>query len=299
MELSRQHILIVGNKGMLAHALARKLIAAGARPVGVDLPECDITRPESIDAVMKAHRPEVLFNCAAYTNVDGCEKEPAVARAVNTDGPGHLAQACKDAGCRLVHISTDFVFDGHGTRPYQVTDIPAPLSEYGRSKLGGEQLIRQVHPPGWIIARTAWLFGAAGNCFPRAIINAAKKALAENPTNPKPLTVVSDQVGCPTHADDLSEALLGLVQREAGGLWHITNNGQTNWCDFARHILKVFELPIPVEPITSAQWKALRPASAHRPGYSVLDLSPVEAILGRPMPRWQNGLAEYRRQMLR
>ena len=183
--------------------------------------------------------------------------------------------ACGDQGSRLVHFSTDFVFDGSGTRPYRTDDPVNPLSAYGRSKLRGEQAIQSINPPGWLIIRTAWLYGPGGPCFPQTMINAAKAG--------KPLKVVDDQIGSPTFTHDLAEATLDLLDHDAHGLWHLTNSESVSWHGFTAAILDEFGLKTELTTTTSAEWKKLRPASAIRPAYSVLDVEPFERLTGRPM----------------
>lgn len=283
---SMDPILLIGERGMLAHAVKAQLTARGLGFVGVDLPECDITVPQSVATAFERSKPSLVINCAAITNVDGCETKVELADAVNGTGVGNLAQACRDRGVALVHFSTDYVFDGSVRRPLRPDDPVGPASAYGRSKLLGEQLLQQNAPPRWLIIRTAWLYGPNGPNFPQAILNAARAG--------KPLRVVADQVGCPTFTFDLAEATLDLLDRDAAGIWHVANSGQTSWCDFARAVLAEFGIDQPVEPITSAEWAKLKPGSAVRPAYSVFDLTPFEELLGRSMPDWRDALRRYR-----
>lgn len=284
--MNAQSILLVGDKGMLAHAIQRALDARRLRHTGVDLPECDITNRESVAASFDRVRPGVVINCAAFTNVDGCETNANVANAVNGTGVGNLAAACRDHGATLVHFSTDYVFDGTLRRPLRPDDPVGPASAYGRSKLLGEQLLQQNAPPRWMIIRTAWLYGPNGANFPLAILNAAKAG--------KPLRVVSDQFGSPTFTFDLAEATLELLDRGAAGVWHVANGGQTNWHEFASAVLAEFGIDAPVEGITSGDWAKIKPGAAVRPAYSVFDLAPVEQLLGRPMAPWRDALRRYR-----
>ena len=188
-----------------------------------------------------------------------------------------------------MHYSTDFVFDGSGTRPYRTDDPVNPLSAYGRSKLLGEQAIQKINPPGWIIARTAWLYGPGGPCFPQTMINVAKAG--------KPLKVVADQIGSPTFTRDLAEATFELLDHNAGGLWHLTNSGSVSWHGFTAAILEEFGLKTDLSTTTSAEWKKLRPTSAHRPAYSVLDVEPFHQTVGRPMRPWREALVDYRQAL--
>lgn len=280
-------ILLIGDRGMLAHAIKSQLSARGVGFVGVDLPEIDITRPDSVAAVFERVKPLLVINCAAFTNVDGCESKTDLANGVNGAGVGHLATAAREQGAKLVHFSTDYVFDGTLRRPLRPDDPVGPQSAYGRSKLLGEEAIRNSNPPGWLIIRTAWLYGPNGPNFPQAMLNAAR---AE-----KPLRVVSDQVGAPTFTFDLAAATLELVDRGASGIWHIANSGVTNWFEFAKAIFEEFGVtPASFEAITSDQWKQIKPDSAIRPAYSVFDLSPYARLTGKPMPDWRDALRRYR-----
>jgi dTDP-4-dehydrorhamnose reductase len=189
----------------------------------------------------------------------------------------------------LVHYSTDFVFDGSGTRPYRPDDPVRPLSAYGRSKLLGEKELQDHAPDRWLILRTAWLYGRNGPCFPRSMVTMARQG--------KPLKVVNDQVGSPTLTDDLAAATLDLLDAGASGIWHATNGGQTSWFEFTRAILDEFGLTTDLSPTTSAEWFKIRPNSAHRPAYSVLDVGPLEQKIRRTMPDWRDALRRYRHQV--
>ncbi|HWE04933.1 MAG TPA: dTDP-4-dehydrorhamnose reductase [Tepidisphaeraceae bacterium] len=280
-----QSIVIIGAKGMLAHALFRNLQSRGQTAHGVDLPECDITNQSSMAELFKTRRPTLVFNCAAHTKVDLCEEQEELANAINGHAVGAIAKLCREYGTYLVHFSTDFVFDGHGTRPYRATDAAGPLSAYGRSKLLGEQLLRQNAPEQWIIARTAWLYGLNGPNFPKTIVDRARAN--------QPLKVVNDQVGSPTYTDDLAAATLDLLERNQSGIWHLTNTGQVSWFEFAKATLEAFDIKFDVAQTTSAEWFKMRPKSAIRPAYSVLDTEPFARCVGRPMRPWQDALRDY------
>jgi dTDP-4-dehydrorhamnose reductase len=271
---------------MLGHALTDLLVSRGRRPVVVDLPQIDITDPSAVKKLFADQRPTLVLNCAAHTKVDLCEQENEKADAVNGHAVGLLARSCKSSHAVLVHISTDFVFDGTGRRPYLPSDPVNPLSAYGRSKLLGERELEKDAPARWLIVRTAWLYGRHGVNFPRTMVQATQAG--------KALTVVNDQVGSPTYTVDLGGAILDLLDNGASGLWHVTNSGQTTWFDFARATLEEFGLAAEISPISSAEWAQKRPASAIRPGYSVLDLAALERRIGRPMRPWRAALADFR-----
>jgi dTDP-4-dehydrorhamnose reductase len=279
-------VLITGAGGMLAQALAASLRRRGTEPVLLNRAALDVTHAEDVRRAFDKHRPKVVINCAAHTKVDLCEEQEDLAAAINGAGPENLARAAVEHGTRLVHYSTDFVFDGSATRPYRPDDPVNPLSAYGRSKLLGEQAIARVNPRGWLVIRTAWLYGPGGPCFPQTMINAAKAG--------KPLKVVADQVGSPTFTRDLAEATLDLIEHHASGLWHLTNSGSVSWHGFTAAILEEFGLTTDLSTTTSAEWKRLRPASATRPAYSVLDVEPFARLTGRPMRPWRQALHDYR-----
>jgi dTDP-4-dehydrorhamnose reductase len=286
---TNESILITGGGGMLAHALARALTARGKTAVAVARADCDITDQNAVARIFEQHRPTLLFNCAAHTKVDLCEQQRELADAINGRAVATLAAQSRRFGTTLVHYSTDFVFDGSLRRPYQPQDPTGPLSAYGRSKLLGEHELQANAPDRWLIVRTAWLYGRNGPCFPRTMINAARQG--------KPLKVVSDQTGSPTLTDDLAAATLDLLDHGAAGTWHIGNAGQTTWFDFTAAILEEFGLTTDLSATTSADWFKLRPESAVRPAYSVLDTGPFARFVGRPMRGWRQALRDYRRQV--
>lgn len=279
-------ILITGGRGMLAQALERALRRRGHAPALMSRADLDVSSSSDVAAAFAQYKPTLLLNCAAYTKVDQAEKEPADADRCNGEALGVLAEACAKQGTKLVHYSTDYVFDGSLRRPVKPADPTGPRSAYGRSKLIGEQNIQRISPSGWLIVRTAWLYGPGGPCFPQTIINAARAG--------KPLKVVDDQVGCPTYTRDLADATLNLVDVGADGIFHVVNAGETSWHDFTSAILEEFELKAELSRTTSAAWKQLRPDSADRPAYSVLDTSDYERVTGRRLRDWRPALHDYR-----
>lgn len=284
-----QRVVIVGGGGMLAGAIGRALVARGVNYESIKRRECDITDEGQVRRLFETHRPTLLFNCAAATNVDGCETDPAGAERLNGLAVGYLAEEAKRVGARLVHYSTDFVFDGRSDQPYPVDAPTNPLSAYGRSKLLGEQRLGEVNPPDYLLIRTSWLYGGDGNCFPRTMVNLARRPV-------DPLKVVGDQQGSPTHTEDLAAVTLELIDRQAAGLFHVTNSGATTWFEFARAIMEEWELPNQVLPLTSAQWQEIKPTAAIRPASSVLDLSKTQEAIGHPMRPWREALARYHAQ---
>ena len=279
-------ILITGGRGMLAHALAATLLKGGRDPFLAPRADCDVADAAQVDRLFARRRPTLVLNCAAYTKVDLAEKDEAQANRCNGHGPAVLAEACRRSGAALVHVSTDYVFDGRSTRPWRADDPVNPQGAYGRSKLLGERAIQSNPPPRWLILRTAWLYGPNGPNFVQTMLNAARAG--------KPLKVVNDQAGSPTYTFDLAEATLDLLDTGASGIYHVTNSGQTTWFDFARSIFQEWGLTPELAPITTADWQRMKPDSANRPAYSVLDLQPLERMLGRPMRPWRDALRAYR-----
>ena len=285
-------ILITGGNGMLAHAVKQALAARGLAFNAVGRAECELTAADQVARTVDRYRPTLVLNCAAYTAVDKCEDDPAGAAAGNGTAVGNLAKACRRTGATLVHYSTDYVFngragrDGEPARPWRADDPVEPLSAYGRSKLLGEQLLQEHAPPRWVIARTQWLYGPHGKNFVETMLAAARAG--------KPLKVVDDQVGSPTYTPHLAAATLDVLDHGGQGVWHLSNSGRTSWFGFTQEIMKAFGVtPASLAPTTSAEWKQLRPQAAHRPAWSVFDLTPYEQLAGKPMPLWQDGLAAY------
>ena len=280
-------VLITGGGGMLARAFRDLLTRRNIRFHAPPREQCDLTKPSQLVVTMDDVKPTLVLNCAAYTKVDLAEKERELANEINGKGVGNLAHACRTRGVPIVHFSTDYVFDGTVGRPLQPSDPVGPAGAYGGSKLLGERLLQEFRPPRWLILRTAWLYGPGGPNFVQTMLNAARAG--------KPLRVIDDQVGCPTFTYDLAEATLALLETDANGIYHLSNNGHTNWFEFTRAIMDEFGVtPLSLDPLKSAEWKAMRPESAPRPAYSVLDVSPYEQKTGRPMPDWRDGLRRYR-----
>lgn len=280
-----ESILITGGGGMLARASADLLREKNLSPISLTRAELDIADEGQIAGAFAKYRPTLLLNCAAHTKVDLCEQEREKADAINGIAVGTLARHCRTSGACLVHLSTDFVFDGKLKRPYRPDDPVNPINAYGRSKLLGEKQLQASAPPRWLIVRTSWVYGRGGVNFPRTMVQAAKAG--------KPLRVVNDQLGCPTYAVDLAQAIFNLLDANARGIWHVTNSGQTTWFDFAKATLQEFGITAPVEPLTSAQWMEMRPNSAVRPTYSVLDNEPYAWKTEQPMRSWKSALADF------
>lgn len=247
----------------------------------------DITEPRSVRENIARVAPDIVILCAAYTDVDGCERNPEEAYRVNAFGAGNVASACSEVGARLLFISTDYVFDGTKKGGYTEWDTPHPLNVYGASKLAGEQWIREVCPRHWIV-RTAWLYGVGGRCFPRTILNAAREG--------KSLRVVHDQIGSPTFTWDLAGVLLEMVRQGMPyGTYHTVNQGCATWHELACEVVKTAQKrglvseAVEVTPISSRDW--LSPT--RRPAVSVLKMERLRWA-GVSLPRhWKEALQDY------
>jgi dTDP-4-dehydrorhamnose reductase len=250
-----------------------------------DIEDLDITRKNNVLHEIVHLKPDVLINCSAYTNVDKCEVEQDKAFAVNAEGVKNLALACKETGCVLYHISTDFVFDGKKKEPYRETDDTNPLSIYGKSKLAGENYIKNILTE-YAIFRTSWLFGPYGNNFVSTIL----KISAEKDK----LEVVNDQAGCPTYTGDLAEIIITLLTRKTRGIYNVCNSGICTWYDFARKIIELSGRITKVLPISSHQ--LTRPAI--RPQFSALDCTKLAQEIGIYPRQWIYALKEYLNQDL-
>ena len=277
-------LLISGAHGQLGLALTRRLrdaheVVALARDA-FDLVDAKVCR-----AVLERTRPDVLLNCAAHTAVDRAESEPALAQAINADGPFHLAKSCRELGIFLVHFSTDYVFDGRATQPYVETDATAPTSVYGRTKLDGEAHIAAVSPA-HLILRLSWVYGNDGANFYKTMLRLAQ----DRPL----LRVVADQLGVPNYTTDLADAVAHALNRplaelrSLSGLYHLSSLGLSSWRDFAYAIVEGAGLAdrVTVEPILTSEY----PTAATRPAYSVLNASRFAATFNWTAPAWQDGL---------
>ena len=273
-------ILILGHKGMLGSDLMLRMMAAHD-VTGKDVGDFDITVEDDCGRVIAECSPDVVVNAAAYTNVDGCETDRERCFAVNAVGVKNIALACRGKGIRIVHFSTDYIFDGRKETPYVEADPPAPLNVYGASKLEGERFL-QAFSDHWLLIRTAWLYGRNGKNFVKTIL---EKAAAV-----KTLDVVDDQIGAPTYSWDLAAAVQLLIEGGHEGLYHLTNRGRCSWHEFACKILQYAgKNDVTVRPIPSAD--LARPAV--RPSWSVLSSRKFSEATGKAMRFWQIALQDY------
>jgi dTDP-4-dehydrorhamnose reductase len=277
--------LILGANGQLGSELT-KTAPSGVTIVACDRAALDITDVRAVSETFSAERPQLVINAAAYTAVDQAESEPELAQAVNAVGAGHVAAVAAAQGARLVHISTDFVFDGAASRPYSPDARTHPLSVYGKTKRDGEEAVRAAYPEA-IVLRTAWLYADGGKNF----VSTMLRLMGEG----KPLRVVADQVGSPTWARTLAEATWALgLNLVASGIHHWTDAGIASWYDFAVAIqdealsLGLLERPVTIEPIASSDY----PTPARRPAYSVLDCHTTRELAGVNVRHWRHALKE-------
>lgn len=268
---------IFGASGLLGKALMREW--QGDEIAGLSSRDADIRDASQVRVVVGRTHPQWIVLAAAYTDVDGCESHQDLAFGTNRDGAVNVAAAAKDAGARLLFLSSDYVFDGKKNSPYEIGDVRNPQSVYGRSKTEAElRLLERL--PDCCIARTSWLFGTGGKCFPDTILRLA----ASKPS----LNVVDDQRGSPTYSRDLARAIVELCRKDAKGIVHVTNGGDCTWFEFAREIVKTAGLTTEVRPVNSTQMG--RPAP--RPAYSVLSGESLHRY-GVAMPSWQDALRRY------
>jgi dTDP-4-dehydrorhamnose reductase len=282
---------IIGNKGMLGTELSLLLEQNHIPFIGTDR-EVDITNLAALTDFASSHPVNWIINCAAYTAVDKAEDDETACRLINTSGPANIAAAAKVHGARLIHISTDYVFDGTGNKPYTEEDATCPTGIYGSSKRDGEIAVLENNPSSYIL-RTAWLYGKHGNNF----IHTMLRLMSER----EDIKVVNDQYGSPTWAFDLAQTIISLMQQADGGctipcgIYHYTNEGICTWFEFAQAIytegkkLNRLTKPCTVNPCTSAEY----PAKVKRPAYSVLDKTKIKKTLHIEIPHWETSLKEY------
>jgi len=285
-------ILITGCKGQLGNEL-QDIIKSGRAEIGevsevikkseiiaLDVDELDITNLEQVKNKINDLKPDAVINCAAATNVDGCESNEDFALRVNSIGPRNLAMACDEIGSKLVQVSTDYVFSGVGNRPLNEYDLTSPSSVYGKTKLLGENYVREFSSK-YFIVRTAWLYGYVGHNFVYTMRKLGKDKDAIN--------VVNDQRGNPTHANDLAYHILKLIESEEYGIYHCTGEGECSWYDFAKMIIELSGEKCEVKPCTSEEYKT----PAKRPEYSSLDNMMLRNTVGDEMRDWQEAIKSF------
>lgn len=276
-------ILITGGKGQLGKDLAKELTERGIENIPVDIEEMDITDEkavkEFISSCVKERALDAVIHCAAYTAVDRAEDEEELAYKINAVGTKNVAEACKENNIKLMYISTDYVFDGEGERPWQPDDKRAPLNVYGKTKYEGELFVQQLEK--FFMVRISWVFGLHGNNFIKTMLKLGKER--------DELNVVDDQIGSPTYTKDLSVLLADIIQTDKYGIYHASNEGLCSWYEFAKEIFSQAGLNVKLNPVDSSAF----PVKAKRPHNSRMDKSKLVQNGFKPLPDWKDALRRY------
>ncbi len=277
-------VLVTGVKGQLGFDVVNELKKNNIEAVGVDIEEMDITDKEAVDKVITNANVDAVIHCAAYTAVDAAEDNMEICRKINADGTRYIAEVCKKLDIKMMYISTDYVFDGEGERPWEPDDDRQPLNAYGISKYEGEVAV-QDNLEKYFIVRIAWVFGVNGKNFIKTMLNLGKTH--------DTLTVVSDQIGSPTYTYDLAVLLVQMIQSDKYGIYHATNEGLCSWYEFAVEIFKQAEMNVNVIPVSSEEYKS----KAKRPHNSRMSKDKLEANGFKRLPSWQNALERYLKEI--
>ena len=275
-----KRLLVTGAGGMLGTDVTREF-SRDFHVIGLSRKDLDITDKGAVGEAFRQYRPEVVINCAAFTRVDDCETMPEIAYSVNAEGPANLAAFCRDSGALLVHVSSDYVFDGRADHPWKEDDPMAPLNVYGKSKLQGEIRVK-AECSNYLIVRTSWLFGLNGPNFISTMLDLSR--------NRKELAVVNDQEGSPTYTRDLAWGIRLLVSRDLRGIFHCCNSGSCTWFQLCSFVFENKGInDVLLTPVTSASF----PRPAARPAYSVLDTGRFRELTGQAMRPWQQAVSKY------
>ncbi len=282
-------ILVTGVKGQLGFDCVRELKERGYKNVlGIDKEELDITDEKAVKKFIHSYRPDVVMHNAAWTAVDKAEEMPDAVYKVNALGPKYIAEACKDVDATMFYISTDYVFDGKGTRPFEVDDPKDGLSVYGKTKSQGEDFVREALTK-FFILRISWVFGINGHNFIKTMLKLSE--------NHRELNVVCDQVGSPTYTYDLSKLMCDMMITDKYGIYHATNEGFTDWATFAKEIFKLADKDVLVHPVTTEEYKKLVPNQADRPLNSRMSKKSLDEAGFKRLPPWQDALLRYLKQL--
>ena len=276
-------VLVTGVKGQLGYDVMNELAGRGHEGIGVDIQEMDITDAASVEKVITEAAPDAVIHCAAYTAVGAAEDNVDLCRRVNAGGTENIARVCKALNCKMMYISTDYVFNGQGTRPWEPDDKREPLNVYGQTKYEGELAVETLEK--FFLVRIAWVFGVNGKNFIKTMLNLGKTR--------DHLTVVADQVGSPTYTYDLARLLVDMIETDKYGRYHATNEGLCSWYEFACEIFKQAGMNVTVSPVTSDQY----PAKAKRPMNSRMDKSKLDEMGFKRLPSWQDALGRYLKEI--
>ena len=281
-------ILVTGSDGQLGSEIKDLSDEFGYDFLFTNRSKLDICDKEAIRSLLQKEQIDTIINCAAYTAVDKAQSENEDAYNINHIGVKNLATLAKEYNLKLIHISTDYIFDGKNYKPYKIDDKPNPTSIYGKSKLAGEEAIKEIEPKDTIIIRTSWVYSSFGNNFVKTMLNLGKTK--------KMLTVVYDQVGSPTYAKDLAKAILDIIpniKNDKPKIYHYSNEGVLSWYDFAKEIMRMAKLECKIEPISTKEY----PTPASRPHYSLLDKSDIKKDFNLVIPYWKDSLDECLKKM--
>lgn len=278
-------VFVTGVKGQLGFDVVNELEKRGHEAIGADIEEMDITDGESVNKVIKEAAPDAVIHCAAFTAVDAAEDQVDLCRRVNAWGTENIAKVCRDLDIKMMYLSTDYVFNGQGTRPWEPDDEREPLNVYGLTKYEGELAIEQ-NLTRYFIIRIAWVFGVNGKNFIKTMLNLGKTH--------DTLTVVSDQVGSPTYTYDLARLMVDMIETEKYGRYHATNEGLCSWYEFACEIFKQAGMKVNVVPVTSEQFAA----RATRPMNSRMNKEKLVENGFTPLPTWQDALSRYLKEII-
>ncbi|MCI9633256.1 MAG: dTDP-4-dehydrorhamnose reductase [Ruminococcus sp.] len=273
-------ILVTGVKGQLGYDVVNELKKRGHTPIGVDVEEMDITDASAVEKEIKKEPLDAVIHCAAYTAVDAAEDNRELCMQVNAEGTRNIARVCRELDLKMVYISTDYVFDGEGERPWEPDDPREPLNVYGESKYQGELAVEEYLEK-YFTVRIAWVFGVNGKNFIKTMLRLAESQ--------KEINVVNDQIGSPTYTYDLAVLLADMVETEKYGRYHATNEGLCTWYEFAKEIFRQAGADVKVNPVSSDEF----PAKAKRPHNSRMDKSKLVQNGFRPLPTWQDALKRY------
>ena len=277
-------VFVTGVKGQLGYDVMNELEKQGLEGIGVDIDEMDITDADQVNKVIKEAAPDAVIHCAAYTAVDAAEDNEEICRKVNAQGTENIAKVCEELDIKMMYISTDYVFNGQGERPWEPDDEREPLNVYGQTKYEGE-LAMEEHVKKFFTVRIAWVFGVNGKNFIKTMLNLGKTH--------DHLTVVNDQTGSPTYTYDLARLLVDMIQTDKYGRYHATNEGLCTWYEFACEIFKQAGMDVSVAPVSSDEY----PAKAKRPSNSRMDKSKLTANGFQPLPTWQDALSRYLKEI--